>query len=180
MGAGCYRRSALSSKHFLRHPRERLPLRKPWLSGDPAESLNRRTALTTTVIFTSVSNMAKSQIKYATVLLDFLEASMSKKAPKVYTQRSPVGYFFDAVMFPFRAVFIHERSRGGLSSLRDQRMRAVAKYCSGRTLDIGCGPNNLFIRHYYRAPDSVGIDCFPYEGVANVVEAMPTIPRPDA
>jgi len=105
---------------------------------------------------------------------------MPKAAMKIYTHRSPIGYFFDAVMFPFRAVFIHEESRWGLSSLRDQRMRAVAKYCSGRTLDIGCGPNNVFIRHCYRDHDSVGIDCFPYEGVDNVMEDMAALPFPDA
>lgn len=105
---------------------------------------------------------------------------MAKEAMRVYAHRSPAGDFFDAVMFPFRAVFIHEQSRWGLSSLRDQRMRTVAKYCSGRTLDVGCGPNNIFIQHCYRDPDSVGIDCFPYEGVANVMEDLAALPFPDA
>jgi SAM-dependent methyltransferase len=105
---------------------------------------------------------------------------MSKEGMKVYTRRSPIGYFFDAFMFPFRAVFIHEQSRCGLSSLRDQRMRTVAKYCSGRTLDIGCGPNNVIIQHFYRHPDSVGIDCFPYEGVDHTIDDMAAIPFADA
>jgi SAM-dependent methyltransferase len=105
---------------------------------------------------------------------------VSKEAMKVYTNRSLIGDFLDAITFPIRAIFIHEQSRWGLSSLRDQRMRTVATYCSGRTLDIGCGPNNVFIRHCYRTPDSVGIDCFPYEGVDNVMEDMAAIPFPDA
>jgi ubiquinone/menaquinone biosynthesis C-methylase UbiE len=105
---------------------------------------------------------------------------MSQEPMKVYTYRSPIGYSFDAITFPFRAVFIHEQSRWGLSSLRDQRMRTVAKYCSGRTLDVGCGPNNIFIRYYHQHPGSIGIDCYPYEGIDNIVENLAAIPFPDA
>jgi hypothetical protein len=42
-------------------------------------------------------------------------------------------------------------------------------------LDIGRGPNNVFIRHCYRAPDSIGIDCFPYEGVDNIIQDLAAI-----
>jgi SAM-dependent methyltransferase len=59
-------------------------------------------------------------------------------------------------------------------------MRTVAAYCSGRTLDIGCGPNNVFIRYCCRDPASVGIDCYPYEGVDNIVEDVAAIPFADA
>ncbi len=99
---------------------------------------------------------------------------------KIYHQRSKIGFLVDAITFPFRAVFIHEESQWGLSSLRDERMRTVAKYCNGRVLDIGCGPNNVFVRDVYRNPDSVGVDCFSYEGVDNIVEDMAKMPFPDA
>lgn len=99
---------------------------------------------------------------------------------KVYDHRSRLGLLVDAVTFPVRALLVHEQSGWGLSSLRDERMRTVARYCTGRVLDIGCGPNNRFVRQFYRNPESIGIDCHPYNGVDKLVDDMARLPFPDA
>lgn len=64
-----------------------------------------------------------------------------------------------------------EEGMWGLSSLRDERFRLVARHCKGRVLDVGCGRGNLFVRdHLDAASGSIGVDVFPYDGVECVVE----------
>jgi ubiquinone/menaquinone biosynthesis C-methylase UbiE len=96
---------------------------------------------------------------------------------KILNNRTWVGSFLDFIFFPIRALFIPESSRFGLSSLRDQRMRMVARFCKGYTLDVGCGPGNLFIHHFYR--NGKGLDCYQYEDVENIVEDMKKLPFSD-
>lgn len=80
------------------------------------------------------------------------------------------------LLFPFRALFIPKDSKWGLLSLRDERMRAVAFYCAGKVLDVGCGPGNYFINHFIGASNGLGIDIYPYEGVENIVDDMSALP----
>ena len=94
--------------------------------------------------------------------------------------RSFFGAAIDVITFPFRALFLGTEGRFGLSSLREERMRAVAKYCRGKVLDVGCGPGNLFIEEFIGQDESVGIDVYPYQGVSNVVKDMANIPFDDA
>jgi perosamine synthetase len=86
----------------------------------------------------------------------------------------------DAVTFPIRALFMGTEGNFGLSSLREERMRIVAKYCEGRVLDVGCGQGNLFIKEFIGEKNGVGIDVFPYEGVTNIVEDMTNMPFKDS
>jgi SAM-dependent methyltransferase len=86
----------------------------------------------------------------------------------------------DAVTFPIRALFMGTEGNFGLSSLREERMRIVAKYCEGRVLDVGCGQGNLFIKEFIGEKNGVGIDVFPYEGVTNIVEDMTNMPFEDS
>ena len=90
-----------------------------------------------------------------------------------------MGRLVDAITFPIRALLIHENSSCGLSSLRDERMRIVAKDCVGRVLDVGCGRNNVFVQHFLEQPGSIGIDCFAYDGVDRVVDDMTATGLPD-
>jgi len=99
---------------------------------------------------------------------------------RVYHRRSQLAYLVDATTFPLRALFVHEEWKFGLYSLRDGPMRTVAQHCTSRGLDVGCGPNKAFIRQFYSHPGSVDIDCFPYDGVDNLVEDLENIPFPDA
>jgi SAM-dependent methyltransferase len=96
---------------------------------------------------------------------------------KIY--RSGFGKVIDAITFPIRALFMIDDGKFGLSSLREERMRAVAPFCAGRVLDIGCGPGNIFIKEYIGVENGVGIDVFPYDGVENVIEDMVNLPFDD-
>lgn len=82
----------------------------------------------------------------------------------------------DTLFFPIRALFVPEKKRFGLTSLRDERFERVASFASGRVLDIGCGPENLFIRCWVESSDSVGLDFFAYQGVENVLSDPTNLP----
>jgi SAM-dependent methyltransferase len=79
--------------------------------------------------------------------------------------------FINAVVFPYRCLFKFRGFGSFIMSMEEERMRRVAKYCIGTVLDIGCGPNNRFIRNVY--PNGLGIDFYPYEGV-ELVYSDPT------
>jgi SAM-dependent methyltransferase len=81
--------------------------------------------------------------------------------------------------FPFRAVTVMQRDRGGLQSLRSERFSYVAEETVGRCLDIGCGPENRFISRWH--PHGVGIDVFGYEGLdeSQIVTDMTELPFED-
>lgn len=87
--------------------------------------------------------------------------------------------FFDTTLFPLRAVFMGPKGYLGLSSLRQERMRMVARYCRGQVLDVGCGPHNSFIRDYIGEENGVGVDVYPYEGVDFIVEDPTRLPFDD-
>ncbi len=91
-----------------------------------------------------------------------------------------MGEFLDIFFFPVRALLLPEAGKFGLSSLREERMSAVAGLCRGKVLDVGCGPGNLFIRDYIGAHRGIGIDVFPYHGVENIVSDMTKIPFADS
>ncbi len=81
----------------------------------------------------------------------------------------------DAILLPFRGLFIGTERKWGLTSIRDERMQMVASFCKGRVLDVGCGPNNYFINNYI-GEKGIGIDVFPYDGVENIVDDMENLP----
>ncbi len=95
-------------------------------------------------------------------------------------QRSRTGALLDAVFLPYRALFVGMEKSIGLSSLKEERMRAVAAHCHGRVLDVGCGPGNGFIRDFIGLENGIGIDVFPYEGVEHVIEDPERLPFVDA
>lgn len=90
--------------------------------------------------------------------------------------RKKMQVIIDNILFPLRALFIAEENYIGLTSLREERFEEVAKYTTGRVLDIGCGRDNLFIKNWVVEPDSVGIDVFPYDGVEQVQQDMTNLP----
>jgi ubiquinone/menaquinone biosynthesis C-methylase UbiE len=93
--------------------------------------------------------------------------------------RSKLEKNIDFITFPVRALFLHEDGFIGLSSLRDERMRAVAQLCKGKILDIGCGPGNIFINEFIGPEFGIGIDIYPYKGVNYLVEDMANLPFED-
>ena len=87
----------------------------------------------------------------------------------------------DFLTFPLRAFTLFHEDRWGLSSLASERFDYVASEVTGRCLDIGCGYGNRFVTEYLKG-NGVGIDVFPYEGIAkeNIVEDLTRLPFPDA
>lgn len=64
------------------------------------------------------------------------------------------------VLLPNRVV-----EKIGLTSLKQERMRAVFKKCKGRVIDIGCQYNEL-IKEY---KNGIGIDIYPWPGADLVI-----------
>lgn len=83
---------------------------------------------------------------------------------------------YDSLMLPFRGLFLGTEGKFGLSSIRDERMCMVAAYCTGRVLDIGCGPGNYFIKKYIGEKKGIGVDIYSYDGVENIVKDMAKLP----
>ncbi len=76
--------------------------------------------------------------------------------------------FFDRllnfVVFPYRAFIMNpNQSTRAFVCLRDERMSSVAQYCKGKTLDVGCGPDNVFIGNFYK--NGIGVDFFKFQGL---------------
>lgn len=93
--------------------------------------------------------------------------------------RFTLGKIIDFITFPVRALFLHENGFMGMSSLRDERMRAVAELCKGKVLDIGCGPGNIFINNFIGPENGIGVDIYPYDGVNDLIEDMANLPFED-
>ena len=96
------------------------------------------------------------------------------------THRSTFGQWIDTLFLPLRILLLNKAAWLGLSTIREERMRQVAAFSRGQTLDIGCGPGNLFITHFIGPDHGVGVDVFNYDGVTNIVEDMARLPFDDA
>jgi SAM-dependent methyltransferase len=86
----------------------------------------------------------------------------------------------NAALFPFRALAVQQNDHGPVHSLRSERFSYVAEFTVGRCLDVGCGPENRFIRKWHN--DGLGIDVFGYSGLeqTQIVEDMTQLPFDDA
>ncbi len=79
---------------------------------------------------------------------------------------------WDFIGFPLRAFILDEKwqRRLGLTTLLEERVRAVRAELRGRALDIGCG-SNLLMREWRAAGgEGVGVDVHPFEGADRVVD----------
>ena len=87
----------------------------------------------------------------------------------------------DLVTFPLRAMTLFFEDRWGLSSLQTERYDYAARAVLGKTLDVGCGPHNTFVKEYLDG-NGQGIDVFPYEGLSDeqIIADMTKMPFPDA
>lgn len=75
----------------------------------------------------------------------------------------------DLFFLLIRILFSHKTvSKLGLTSLKQERINIVLKYCKGKILDIGCGEGNELIRRYQGK--GVGVDVYPWEGVNKVCD----------
>lgn len=79
--------------------------------------------------------------------------------------RSPLRRLADFLTFPVRAFTLFEHDFGPFSALASERFDYVAREVVGYCLDIGCGRHNRFIQQHH-AGNGIGVDVFPYEGLA--------------
>lgn len=83
------------------------------------------------------------------------------------------------VSFPVRAAMILQRDYPLATSLRTERHHYAAKYVQGSTLDIGCGPHNLFVEEWLGG-NGKGVDVFEYDGLeADHIVDMEDLPFAD-
>ncbi|MDZ7675910.1 MAG: methyltransferase domain-containing protein [Acidimicrobiales bacterium] len=87
---------------------------------------------------------------------------------------------WNLITFPVRAAVVLQRDIFGMQSLRSERLSYVAEEVRGRTLDVGCGPGDAFVREWLNG-NGTGIDVYQYEGldVGQVVEDMTQLPFND-
>lgn len=75
-------------------------------------------------------------------------------------------------LLPVRVIFNHEIvEKLGLTSLREERINMVLKYCKGKIIDIGCGENNILINKYRAiGGQGIGVDVYPWSKVDKVCD----------
>jgi len=97
------------------------------------------------------------------------------------TRRTRAQAVVDCATFPVRAVLPWRDDRWGLTSRRSERFIEVASRVRGRTLDVGCGRHDIFVREFLDG-DGIGIDVYAYDGLlpSQIVEDMHGLPFDDA
>lgn len=83
----------------------------------------------------------------------------------------------DFITAPLRLTVLPDdvATRLGLTSLEEERIRAVLPYIRGRLLDIGAGRNRLVQRY----GNGIGVDVYDWGGGALIVEDSSNLPFPD-
>lgn len=83
----------------------------------------------------------------------------------------------DLLSAPLRLTILPDdtATRLGLTSLEEERIRAVWPYIQGRLLDIGAGRNRLVQRY----GNGIGVDVHDWGGGALIVENSANLPFPD-
>ncbi len=94
-------------------------------------------------------------------------------APEIFP-RAALGRVADFIFFPLRTVVLNEKTveRVGLTSLQQERIRAVWPHLSGKLLDIGAG-NNRLVRLY---KNGVGVDVYDAGGGATILTDTANLP----
>lgn len=86
-----------------------------------------------------------------------------KTGPPI-TELPPARALLNWLAFPYRAFVLNPNaSAAPFLCLRDERMIHVRRHVRGRVLDVGCGPDDVFVSHYHR--DGIGVDVYRYPGL---------------
>lgn len=98
--------------------------------------------------------------------------SRCEPKPKSFLQ-----HIKDFIAAPLRLTILPDdvATRLGLTSLEEERIRAVWPYIRGRLLDIGAGRNRL-VQCY---GNGIGVDVYDWGGGALIVEDSSNLPFPD-
>ena len=93
-------------------------------------------------------------------------------------KKNVLQHIWDFVGAPLRMAMLPDTisSKIGLTSLLDERLRAIFPLVNGKLLDIGAGDN--FLANLY--PDGTGVDVFDFGGGATIIDDSRDLPFPDA
>lgn len=99
-------------------------------------------------------------------------------------RRSASQQVLDFVTFPMRAVMpfqVGVLSKWNLTSRSAERFDYAAREVIGYTLDLGCGPHEIFVRQYLGG-NGLGIDVHPFDGLREeqIVEDPTHLPFEDS
>jgi SAM-dependent methyltransferase len=102
-----------------------------------------------------------------------------REREKICLTVSPWRRLWDHLLAPLRISVLSEETshQWGLSSIKDERVRAVFPYCQGRLLDIGCGRNNLVAT--YSPSFGVGVDIYDWKCGALILPDSSKLPFQD-
>jgi ubiquinone/menaquinone biosynthesis C-methylase UbiE len=85
---------------------------------------------------------------------------------------------WDFIGFPLRAFLVNERTQKylGLTTLKEERLNIVLKKLKGKTLDIGCGDNELIKSYRKHGDNGVGADVIKTKEVDRLIKNPPNLP----
>ena len=95
-------------------------------------------------------------------------------------KKSSTQSIWDFFALPLRTVVLDEKmqKRLRLTTIKEERVRFILPLLEGKTLDIGCGRNEL-IQEYRKAGEKgFGVDVFPFEEVDQIIDTT-TLPFED-
>lgn len=105
---------------------------------------------------------------------------MTSGEPQQVRQLSRASLIANFISFPYRAAFVRQRDGKLMTSLRSERLHYAARHVRGKTLDIGCGPNNVFVDQWLDGNGN-GVDVHLYEGLdESHIADMTDLPFADA
>ncbi len=83
----------------------------------------------------------------------------------------------DFFTFPLRAITLFYTDKWGLSCQATERYDYASQEVRGYCLDVGCGPNNRFIKEFLNN-NGIGIDVYKYDGLEdeNIIKDMSHLP----
>lgn len=69
-----------------------------------------------------------------------------------------------------QAIIIHNERQNKIDIAKKERLRATLALLEGKTLDVGCGKNELINIYRQQGGNGIGVDIFPFEGVDQVLD----------
>ncbi len=87
------------------------------------------------------------------------------------TKKTVIQSIWDFLGLPFRAILNEEMQKKlYFTTFKEERLKVVLPLLDGKTLDVGCGKNELINAYRKLGREGIGVDVFPFKGVDHVVD----------
>lgn len=95
-----------------------------------------------------------------------------RKKPVHWSKKSLTQVIWDSLALPLRTVVLDEKmqKRLRLTTIKEERFKFILPLLEGKTLDIGCGKNELVQEYRKAGGEGLGVDVFPFEGVDLIID----------